>query len=30
VAEIREAQPGVKVMVIGSVPSNADVIEATQ
>jgi len=30
VAEIREAQPGVKVIVIGSVPSNTDVIEAMQ
>ncbi len=30
VAEIREAQPGVKVIVIGSVPSNAEVIEAIQ
>lgn len=30
VAEIREAQPGVKVIVIGSVPSNADVIEAME
>jgi DNA-binding NtrC family response regulator len=30
VAEIREAQPGVKVIVIGSVPSNAEVIEAMQ
>jgi anti-sigma regulatory factor (Ser/Thr protein kinase)/CheY-like chemotaxis protein len=28
VAAIREAQPGVKVIVIDSVPSNADVIEA--
>jgi|SRR5579862_2048806 len=30
VAEIREAQPGVKVIVIGSVPSDADVIGAMQ
>jgi DNA-binding NtrC family response regulator len=30
VAEIREAQPGVKVVVIGSVPSDADVIEAIE
>ena len=30
VAAIREAQPGVKVIVIGSVPSNADVIEAIE
>ena len=30
VAAIREAQPGVKVIVIDSAPSNADVIEAMQ
>jgi anti-sigma regulatory factor (Ser/Thr protein kinase)/CheY-like chemotaxis protein len=30
VAEIREAQPGVKVIVIGSLPTNADVIGAMQ
>ena len=30
VAAIREAQPGVKVIVIGSDPSNAEVIEAMQ
>jgi DNA-binding response OmpR family regulator len=30
VAEIREAQPGVNVIVIGSAPSNAEVIEAMQ
>src|ERR1019366_3527185 len=30
VAAIREAQPGVKVIVIDSVPSNADVIEAIE
>ena len=30
VAAIREAQPGVKVIVIDAVPSNADVIEAIQ
>ena len=30
VAAVREAQPGVKVIVIDSVPSNADVIEAMQ
>jgi DNA-binding response OmpR family regulator len=30
VAAIREAQPGVKVIVIDAVPSNADVIEAMQ
>jgi anti-sigma regulatory factor (Ser/Thr protein kinase) len=30
VAEIRAAQPGVKVIVIGSGPSNAEVIEAMQ
>jgi anti-sigma regulatory factor (Ser/Thr protein kinase)/CheY-like chemotaxis protein len=30
VAAIREAQPGVKVIVIDSVPSDADVIEAMQ
>ena len=30
VAEIRQAQPGVKVIVIGSVPSDADVIEAME
>jgi len=30
VTAIREAQPGVKVIVIGSVPSNVDVIEAMQ
>jgi anti-sigma regulatory factor (Ser/Thr protein kinase) len=30
VAAIHEAQPGVKVIVIDSIPSNADVIEAMQ
>jgi anti-sigma regulatory factor (Ser/Thr protein kinase) len=30
VAAIRQAQPGVKVIVIDAVPSNADVIEAMQ